>query len=146
MSAKSCGCDYDAVPPYVCENCRNGRWEVEKTVAPSLAKKTLPGRTRVSTLPTDPKERKKYPIVTGVLDYFPDAIAAIAKVSFVGNEQHNPGQPLHWAREKSKDQEDTLGRHLMERGTLDSDGCRHTAKAAWRMLAILQLEIEGDKK
>ena len=94
-------------------------------------------------LPTDPKERKKIPIYSGVLKYFPDAIAAIAAVSFAGNEQHNPGEPLHWARHKSTDQEDTLARHLMEAGSIDTDGHRHSAKAAWRALAILQLEIEA---
>jgi Domain of unknown function (DUF5664) len=94
-------------------------------------------------LPTDPKERKKIPIYSGVLKYFPDAIAAVAAVSFAGNEQHNPGEPLHWARHKSTDQEDTLARHLMEAGSIDSDGHRHSAKAAWRALAILQLEIEA---
>jgi len=61
----------------------------------------------------------------------------------LGNEQHNPGEPLHWAREKSANQEDTMMRHFMQRGTLDSDGARHLAKAAWRCLALLQLEIEA---
>lgn len=97
-------------------------------------------------LPDDPKERKKIPIYSGVLKYFPDAIAEIAKVSWAGNEQHNPGEPLHWAREKSTDQEDTAVRHLMEAGSIDKDGMRHTAKAAWRVLAMLQLEIEADRK
>lgn len=101
--------------------------------------------SRASTLPTDPKERKTYPVATGVLDYFPDAIIAIAAVSHAGNEQHNPGQPLHWAREKSTDQEDTMLRHFMQRGTFDTDGKRHTAKAAWRLLAMLQLEIEASQ-
>lgn len=96
-------------------------------------------------LPVDAKERKQYPIATGFLDYFPDAIAEIAHVSWLGNEQHNPGEPLHWAREKSTDQEDTMLRHFTERGTRDTDGARHTAKAAWRLLAILQLEIENDR-
>ncbi len=96
-------------------------------------------------LPTDAKERKKIPIYSGVLKYFPDAIAEVAKVSYAGNEQHNPGEPLHWAREKSTDQEDTVVRHLMEAGKIDSDGQRHTAKAAWRILAMLQLEIEAER-
>jgi hypothetical protein len=77
-----------------------------------------------------------------LFQYFPDALADVAHLSYVGNQQHNPGQPLHWAREKSTDQEDTLLRHLMERGTVDSDGVRHSAKVAWRALAMLQLEIE----
>ena len=96
-------------------------------------------------LPTDPQERKRIPIYSGVLKYFPDAIAEVAKVSWAGNEQHNPGEPLHWAREKSTDQEDTLARHLMESGTVDKDGQRHSAKMAWRALAILQLEIEAER-
>lgn len=105
---------------------------------------------RVMTLPTDPAERKKYPIFSGVLAYFPDAIAAVARVSWEGNNQHNPGEPLHWARGKSRDQEDTLMRHLMESGGgnvgtgRDSDGQLHSAKAAWRALAKLQLEIEAE--
>jgi hypothetical protein len=103
------------------------------------------GPTRASTLPTDPKERKKFPIASGVLDYFPDAIVAIAHLSYKGNEQHNPGQPLHWAREKSTDQDDTIIRHFMERGSRDTDGERHSTKLAWRALALLQLEIERDQ-
>ena len=96
-------------------------------------------------LPTDAKERKKIPIYSGVLAYFPDAIAEVAKVSWAGNDQHNPGEPLHWAREKSTDQEDTAIRHIMEAGKMDKDGMRHTAKATWRLLAMLQLEIESDR-
>lgn len=85
-----------------------------------------------------------FPVGTGVLDYFPDALVAVARVSYEGNQQHNPGEPLHWARGKSMDQDDTLIRHFLERGGLDSDGQRHSAKLAWRALAILQLEIEAD--
>lgn len=96
-------------------------------------------------LPTDAKERKALPIATGVLDYFPDALAAVAEVSRIGNEQHNPGQPLHWAKGKSTDHADSLIRHLVERGTRDSDGGRHSAKVAWRALALLQTEIENER-
>jgi len=98
-------------------------------------------------LPTDPQKRKATPIYSGVLMYFPDALAAVAEVSRMGNEQHNPGQPLHWAREKSTDQMDAAVRHIIDGGTsrLDTDGGRHLAKAAWRILAQLQLEIEENK-
>jgi hypothetical protein len=96
------------------------------------------------TLPIDPQLRKEYPICRGVLDYFPDAIAEVAHISKVGNDQHNPGEPMHWARGKSTDHTDCIARHLLERGTTDSDGCRHTAKLAWRALALLQEEIERD--
>lgn len=97
--------------------------------------------SKLSTMTKE--ERKNRPVMRGLLDYFPDACAAVANVSYVGNEQHNPGQEMHWARHKSSDQEDCLVRHLMERGTLDDDGLRHTAKVAWRALALLQLEIEA---
>jgi hypothetical protein len=90
--------------------------------------------------------RKQHPVTSGVLDYFPDAIKEIAHVSWVGNEQHNPGEPLHWAKGKSGDHADALVRHLLDRGTLDSDGCRHSAKVAWRALALLQEEIEAENK
>lgn len=94
-------------------------------------------------LPTDSAQRKATPIARGVLDYFPLAIAEIARVSKAGNDQHNPGQPLHWAREKSTDHADCIVRHLMERGTIDTDGQRHSAKLAWRALAQLQTELEN---
>lgn len=97
-------------------------------------------------LPSDAKERKDVPMATGLLDYFPDALAAVAAVSKIGNDQHNPGEPLHWAREKSMDQADCIVRHLIDRGTIDTDGVRHSAKVAWRALALLQLEIEADTK
>lgn len=101
--------------------------------------------TRASNLPTDPQERKRYPVASGVLDYFPDAIVALANLSWQGNEQHNPGQPLHWARGKSTDEADTAIRHFLQRGTLDTDGQRHTAKFVWRGLALLQKEIEAEQ-
>lgn len=95
-------------------------------------------------LPSSAAERKDVPITTGVLDYFPLAIAEIARVSKAGNDQHNPGQPLHWARAKSTDQADCIVRHLVQRGERDSDGQRHTAKVAWRALALLQEELEAE--
>jgi hypothetical protein len=97
------------------------------------------------SVPTDAKVRKSLPLCTGVLDYFPDALLAVAAVSRAGNEQHNPGQPLHWAKEKSTDEPDALLRHLIDRGKLDIDGQRHSAKVAWRALALLQREIDAEK-
>lgn len=97
-------------------------------------------------LPTDAQERKQIPIVTGVLDYFPLAIAEIARCSLASNEQHNPGEPLYWNRTKSTDHIDCLGRHLIDRGKFDTDGQRHSAKLAWRALANLEIELEEAKK
>lgn len=93
-------------------------------------------------LTTDKAARKATPIATGVVDYFPRALAEIARVSKAGNDQHNPGQPLHWDKTKSTDHADCIARHLIERGTIDDDGMRHSAKLAWRALALLETELE----
>ena len=95
-------------------------------------------------LPTDPKSRKATPIASGVLDYFPLAIAEVARVSCAGNEQHHPGQPLHWEKSKSTDHADCIARHLIDRYTRDADHQRHAAKMAWRALAFLQDLLEKE--
>lgn len=94
-------------------------------------------------LPSDANTRKTIPVWSGVLAYFPDAIIDLARCSAIGGDRHHPGAPVHWERGKSADHEDSLLRHLMERGTVDDDGVRHSAKVAWRALAMLQLEIEA---
>lgn len=100
--------------------------------------------TRPMMLPSDSASRKEIPIVTGVLDYFPLAIAAVARLSKKGNDKHNPGQPLHWSREKSTDHADCIGKHLVDRGAIDPDsGMSHTVNIAWRALALLELEEEA---
>ena len=96
-------------------------------------------------VPEGAAERKALPIYSGVLRYFPDALLAVADVSKRGNDQHNPGEPLHWAKEKSTDEGDALLRHLVDAGTLDADGVRHSAKVAWRALALLQREIDAER-
>lgn len=88
--------------------------------------------------------RKEIPIYSGLLMYFPDACRAVANCSFVANEQHNPGTKMHWDRSKSGDELDALSRHLIEAGTRDTDGIRHSTKVAWRALANLQKELESD--
>jgi len=93
-------------------------------------------------MPQDKTFRKSMPITRGLLDYFPLACAYVAHVSFVANEQHNPGEPMHWARDKSSDHADCIPRHLVERGTFDDDDLRHTGKVAWRAMALLQEELE----
>lgn len=97
------------------------------------------------------EHRKAFPIMRGVIDYFPDALAAIAQVSFVGNLKHNPGEPMHHSRgEKNAPHVDEIVRHLIQRGGFDSvviNGVtyqvRHTALAGWRSLALLQEELEA---
>jgi Domain of unknown function (DUF5664) len=97
------------------------------------------------TLPTDKEARKQRPLARGVMDYFPDALAEVAYCSWKGSEQHHPGTGVWWERDKSADHADCVLRHLMERGTIDDDGVRHSAKTAWRALALLQMEIEADQ-
>ena len=76
--------------------------------------------------------------------YFPNAVAAVAECSFIANEQHNPGTKMHWDRSKSGDELDSMLRHAMDAGGMDSDGIRHSTKVAWRALANLEKEIERD--
>jgi hypothetical protein len=104
-----------------------------------------PDKMGSSPVPDTGVIRKQYPVASGVLDYFPDAMVEISHVSYIGNEQHNPGTPLHWDRSKSGDESDAMIRHFLQRGTKDVDGLRHSAKMAWRALAILQKEIEGER-
>lgn len=103
---------------------------------------------KTTALPTDSTERKDIPLARGLLDYFPAALAEIARLSKAGNDKHNPGEDLHWARGKSMDHADCILRHLAERGVIDTDGFLHDVKVAWRALAQLQeaLELRGAPK
>ena len=87
-------------------------------------------------------QRKEYPITTGCLDYFRDALLYISHVSYKGNQKHNPGEPLHWARGKSTDEPDALGRHLVSREIVDDNGLLEAGEMAWRALALLQKLLE----
>ncbi len=98
-------------------------------------------------LSTDSITRKRAPIATGCLDYFPLALVEIGRLSMIGNDKHNPpDKPMHWSKHKSFDHADSLLRHLIDRGKVDIDGVPHSAKVAWRALAILQLELEAIRK
>jgi Uncharacterized protein conserved in bacteria len=114
------------------------------TILPSEPAAIVEKAKTTSPLPSDPVERKAVPMMTGLLDYFPAALAEVAKISVAGNKQHFVNEPLHWDRTKSADHVDSAVRHLMDRGKFDTDGRRHSAKAAWRALANLQEELEGD--
>lgn len=105
-----------------------------------------------ASTPTPPRQRllegssdarKRMPMASGLLDYFPDALAAVSEVSWRGNQKHNPGQPLHWNRALSMDHADCILRHLTERGGFDGS-IRHSAALAWRALALLQEELEAE--
>tara|TARA_R100001463_G_scaffold110220_1_gene164892 strand:+ start:64 stop:357 length:294 start_codon:yes stop_codon:yes gene_type:complete len=92
------------------------------------------------------KNRKDYPVWTGVINYFPDALMEVSKVSKIGNDQHNKGLPIHWDKSKSTDNLDALTRHLLQADKKDDDGCYHLAKVAWRALAALQIKLEKNDK
>lgn len=86
-------------------------------------------------------ERKEVAMSRGLKAYFPDALALIARHSVRSNQKHNPGQPVHWSREKSNDHEDCIERHgtaiAVDPDSLDQ-GEPHMVCRAWRSLAALQ--------
>ena len=94
-------------------------------------------------------ERKEVAVSRGLFVYFPDALALIARHSVRSNEKHNPGQPVHWAREKSTDHEDCIARHsiavAIDPNSLDGRE-PHVVCRAWRALAALQLWVEAQKR
>jgi hypothetical protein len=92
-------------------------------------------------LPKNAQARKSIPVFSGVLKYFPAALAEVALLSKQGNDQHNPGKPLHWDRAKSQDEQDALVRHLLDeiQDRQDADvRIIHARAVAWRALAHLQ--------
>lgn len=97
----------------------------------------------MSLLNTDSATRKTFPMARGLLDYFPDALAEVSRVSYLGNQKHNPGEELHHARGKSMDHADCIIRHLVNRGGFDGE-VRESAALAWRALALLQEELEKE--
>jgi hypothetical protein len=123
-----------------------------QVMLPTWAQEALDGAEKEieqqgSHLPVSSKARKETPICTGVLDYFPKALAEVARLSKSGNDKHNPGQPLHWDREKSTDHADCIVRHMIDRGTLDEFGFLHEVSVAWRALAQLEVALEkGPRK
>ena len=99
------------------------------------------------SLPTNAKARKGIPIYSGFIKYFPRAIAAVAELSRKGNDQHNPGKPLHWDRSKSGDELDAQCRHMLDMAldgedAADTDEVYHATKNAWRSLANLEKLLE----
>ena len=92
-----------------------------------------PTRT-ANGLPTDAKERKAIPVYTGFINYFPKAIAAVAKLSLEGGIQHGQtAETLHWNRDVSGDELDAMMRHV-----LDGDW----EQVAWRAMANLEKKLE----
>lgn len=104
---------------------------------------------KLTTLPIDSDERKNYPMLSGCLKYFPAALAGVAHISKLGNDKHNPGEPLHHARGKSIDHGDCILRHLTDTEDLlaafdrNADVTKEMIltevnQLAWRVLAYSQ--------
>lgn len=100
--------------------------------APTVERRILP----------DDGTREDFPMYDGLLAYFPAALAEVARWSVVGNRKHNPGQKLHWAREKSTDHENKIVRHLLDARAVDKDGFVEAVALAWRALALCQTILE----
>lgn len=86
---------------------------------------------------------------TGLLKYFPDALAAVARHSWANNEKHNPGEPLHWSKEKSNDHKDCIVRHMTDIAARPDDAdfeIEELQACAWRALAALQIAIEAQQE
>jgi len=90
---------------------------------------------KTAPLPTDAAERKTYPIYSGFINYFPNAIAAVSHLSYKGSKQHHPDQPTHWDMSKSGDELDALMRHM-----IDGDW----EQVAWRAMANLERKLTGN--
>jgi hypothetical protein len=76
-------------------------------------------------------------VYTGFINYFPRAIAAVAKISLKGGLQHGQTpETLRWERAKSGDELDAMMRHI-----LDKDW----AQVAWRAMANLEKKLEREE-
>ena len=86
------------------------------------------------------QQRKKIPVYSGFVKYFPNAMKEVAVCSRIANEQHHAGKPLHWDMDKSTDELDAMMRHLIDHISepIDDDGIRHITKVAWRAMAMLE--------
>lgn len=104
--------------------------------------------------PSESQIRKATPVYRGFFRYFPKAIRAVTAVSQIGNNKHNPGEDLHWAKEKSTDEPDCVLRHMLDEaeceiegeigaGGVDESGVLNLASTAWRAMANLERLLDA---
>lgn len=106
-----------------------------------------PTTVRAAVLPQTSAARKEYPIHSGVLRYFPAALAEVSRVSKFGNDKHCPEGQLTHMRGLSMDHFDCILRHLIdhEDDPVESEsGLYQLAFVAWRALAALQEFMENE--
>lgn len=139
MTIKRHGCNAALCPNAKCSGTGQCQDHLPVVESPPLT----PAAHRQRVIDADSATRKTYPMAMGLLDYFPDALAEVSRVSYLGNQKHNPGEPMHHARGKSMDHADCIIRHLVGRGGFD-DELRESASLAWRALALLQEELERE--
>lgn len=96
----------------------------------------------ISRILADDNNREDYPLFDGLLAYFPAALLEVSRWSKVGNDKHNPGEKLHWAREKSQDHPNKILRHLLDYDQVEENGFIEAVPLAWRALALCQTELE----
>ena len=126
----------------VASNGRAAKKHGGNMIVAGAAKPVSPQPTPV--MPEDSATRKGIPMFSGLLKYFPSALASVAQVSRVCNDKHNPDMPLQWSKENSNDHQDALLRHLVDAAENPEardpeDGTLLAAKVAWRALAHLQV-------
>ena len=79
--------------------------------------------------PEDDTERQKYAVGTFICEFFPHAIAELARFSYDMQQKHNPDAPMGWAEDKSIGDGNQIFRHQM-------DG--EYREVAWRGLEQLE--------
>lgn len=150
MAKERC-CDVEDLEKTLCEhpdcmnpNCEELRilMENESPFVPKFLRKSPLERPEGLVLPTESAARNQYPMWDGLFGYFQSALAEVARCSYIANEQHNPGEPMHWARGKSMDHKNKIIKHLLDCEATDTDGVLHATKLAWRSLALLQEILE----
>ena len=92
-------------------------------------------------------KRKATPVYSGFIKYFPNAVREVASASVTGNKQHHEEKELHWDMSKSKEELDSMVRHLIDHAEgiiYDEDGVRHLTKVAWRAMAMLERTLTNN--
>ena len=89
----------------------------------------------------DDDTREQWPLYSGCLEYFPAALAEVARWSKVGGAKYNNDQ-LRWVREMSTNHQDKILRHLLDYDQEEENGFIEAVPLAWRALALLQTELE----
>lgn len=80
----------------------------------------------------------KSPVVKGFMEYFPTAIAEVARVSEFGAKKYDWGN-WRFVDNGAERYTEALGRHLLAPGTDSESGLEHAAHAAWNAMARLEL-------